>query len=199
VAAVFVTALALLLGSIPSGLVLSWYFTGRDIRRAGSGNIGAANVAREAGFKIGVLVALLDIAKGMVPVAIGTKVGLGHPALAIVGLAAVAGHDFSIFLRFRGGKGVATTLGVALALALPATLLALVIWVATVAIWRYASLASLLALAFLPLGAYLTGRSPAYVILFLGLFLLAAAKHWENIVRLVQGTETRIRMPGTAG
>jgi glycerol-3-phosphate acyltransferase PlsY len=198
VAAVLVTALALLLGSIPSGLVLSWFFTGRDIRRAGSGNIGAANVAREAGFKIGILVALLDIAKGVVAVVAGTEAGLGHTALAVVALAAVLGHDFSLFLRFRGGKGVATTLGVALVLAFPATLLALVVWVATVAIWRYASLASLLALAFLPLGAYLIGRPPAYVILFLGLFLLAAAKHWENIVRLTQGKEAKIRTPRLA-
>jgi glycerol-3-phosphate acyltransferase PlsY len=198
VAAVLVTAIALLLGSIPSGLVLSRYFTGRDIRRAGSGNIGAANVVREAGFKIGVLVALLDIAKGVVPVVVGMEAGLGHAALAIVGLAAVLGHDFSIFLRFRGGKGVATTLGVALVLAPQATLVALVIWLATAVIWRYASLASLLALAFLPLGAYLTGRPAAYVILFLVLFLLAAAKHWENIIRLTQGKETKIRTPRVA-
>jgi glycerol-3-phosphate acyltransferase PlsY len=173
--------------------VLSRLATGRDIRREGSGNIGAANVARAAGFKIGVLVALLDMSKGIVPVVVGLGVGLGHTALACVALAAVLGHDFSVFLRFRGGKGVATTFGVALILAPLATLLALVVWLATAAIWRYASLASLVALAFLPLAGYLTGRPAAYVILFIGLFFLGAAKHWDNILRLAQGREAKFR------
>lgn len=195
-ASVLITALALLLGSIPSGVVLARLATGRDIRREGSGNIGAANVARAAGYRIGILVALLDMAKGIVPVVIAVAAGLGHTETAIVALAAVLGHDFSLFLRFRGGKGVATTLGVAIILAPPATLLALVIWLATAVIWRYASLASLLALAFLPLAAYLTGRPPAYVVLFLALLLLGAAKHWDNIIRLTQGTETKFRSRG---
>lgn len=195
-AAIVITVLAVLSGSIPSGVVVAKVLTGRDIRQVGSGNIGAANVARTAGFKVGVLVALLDMAKGIVPVIVGREAGLDSTALAIVALAAVLGHDFSLFLRFRGGKGVATTLGVALILAPQATLLAVVVWIATALIWRYASLASLLALAFLPLAAYLTGRPAADVILFLGLFLLAAAKHWENILRLASGREAKFGSRG---
>src|SRR5689334_9195015 len=108
--------LAFVLGSFPSGVVLGRLLGGRDVRRYGSGNIGAANVAREMGFKVGIPVALADVFKGLIAIWLAQGAGLGHITLALVALAAVLGHDFSLFLRFRGGKGVATTLGVALAL-----------------------------------------------------------------------------------
>src|SRR5438270_11965888 len=109
--------LAFAFGSFPSGMIVSRRFDVDDIREHGSGNIGASNVAYVAGFRAGALVGFLDIVKGIIPVLVAIWLRLPHADLALVGLAAVLGHDFSIALRFRGGKGVATTFGVALMLA----------------------------------------------------------------------------------
>lgn len=188
--AVFGVCLAFLLGSFPSGVVLARLLGGRDIRRTGSGNIGAANVAREVGFKVGILVAALDILKGVVAVLVGKWMGLDPTALAAVALAAVLGHDFSVFLRFRGGKGVATTLGAALVLVPSATVPTVLVWLAMLAVRPYASLASLVALALLPIFIGVMGLPPAYVVLAFALFILAVAKHWKNIIRIVHGTES---------
>ena len=184
---------AYLIGSFPTGFLLSRLLTGRDVRQVGSGNIGAANVARLAGLKVGALVALLDIAKGVVPVALASIATIGNAGLALVAVAAVVGHDFSVFLRFKGGKGVATSFGVALILAPLATAIALAIWVAVVALSRYSSLASLLALAWLPIGMVATGRPLTHVLAGLALFLLAALRHWQNIIRLANGTERKLQ------
>ena len=189
----FVTCLAFVLGSFPSGVVLGRLVTGRDVRQFGSGNIGAANVARAAGFKVGAGVAVLDILKGVIPVLIGRWVGLGHASLALVALAAVLGHDFSIFLRFKGGKGVATTLGVSFALAPFVAVLAGATWLVVLGIWGYSSLASLLALALLPIFMGVSGQPPVYVVLAFVLFVLGAAKHWQNIIRLAYGREPGLR------
>jgi glycerol-3-phosphate acyltransferase PlsY len=193
-----VCCVAFLLGSFPSGVVLGRLTTGRDVRRFGSGNIGAANVARFAGFKVGAGVAVIDILKGVVPVLIGQWIGLGPAALTAAAAAAVLGHDFSVFLQFRGGKGVATTLGVMLVLAPLATVLAMVCWLIVLGVRGYSSLASLVALALLPIFAGFTGQEPVYVVLASVLFLLSAGKHWENIVRLIRGTEPVIRWPKRA-
>lgn len=184
---------ALVAGSFPSGVVLGRLMTGRDVRDFGSGNTGAANAARVGGFKVGAGVAILDVLKGVLPVLLGRMLGLGPPELAIVALAAVLGHDFSIFLRFHGGKGVATTLGVALALAPVGTIVAALLWLIVLLRSRYSSLASLTALAVLPLTMGFTGGPPAYVTLGSGLFVLAAVKHGGNITRLLRGTETGFR------
>lgn len=186
-------AVAYLLGSFPSGLVLARIFAGTDVRQVGSGNIGAANTARAAGVKVGVLVAILDALKGMIPVLLGRLLGLDPTALALLAGAAVLGHDFTIFLRFRGGKGVATTLGVALVLAPAVAALSIAAFVILVLIWRYTSAASLSALALLPVLLLLTRQPPAYVALAILLLLLAVAKHRGNIVRLMSGTEPRFR------
>lgn len=191
--ALLITCLAFLLGSFPSGVVLGRLATGRDVRQFGSGNIGAANVVRAAGLKVGMGVAVLDILKGVIPVLIGRWAGLGHGGLALVALAAVLGHDFSIFLRLKGGKGVATTLGVSLVLAPPATIIAAVAWLIMLGIWGYSSLASLVALALLPVLIGLTAGPPIYVVAASFLFVLSAAKHWENIVRLAYGRESGLR------
>jgi glycerol-3-phosphate acyltransferase PlsY len=193
VSALAVTCVAFLLGSFPSGVVLTRLLTGRDVRGLGSGNIGAANAVRVGGFKVGAAVALADILKGVVAVLLGRWVGLGSSQVALVAFAAVLGHDFSLFLRFKGGKGVATTLGVALVLAPLATTLAMITWLVVLLPWRISSLASLLALALLPVYVWLTGGSSPYVIVTLLLFLLSAAKHWENIVRLAHGKEPSFR------
>jgi glycerol-3-phosphate acyltransferase PlsY len=193
VSALAVACVAFLVGSFPSGVVLTRLLTGRDVRDVGSGNIGAANAVRAGGFKVGAAVALADILKGVIPVLLGRWIGLGASELALVALAAVLGHDFSLFLRFKGGKGVATTLGVALVLAPLATSLAMITWVGILLPWRISSLASLVALAFLPVYVWLTGGPPAYVVVTIVLFLLSAAKHWENIVRLAHGKEPSFR------
>lgn len=185
--------LSVLAGSFPSGVVLSRLLTGRDIREVGSGNIGAANAARAGGLKVGIAVGALDVIKGLIPVLIGRWLGLGPLWLALISLAAVLGHDFSIFLRFRGGKGVATTLGAAVALAPLATILAAAIWLVVLFTWGYSSLASLAALAILPLLLGFTGQPPVYAVVAFGLFLLAAVKHAGNIARLMAGTEPRFR------
>lgn len=193
--AALVIALAFLLGSIPTGIVASLLLTGRDVRQTGSGNFGAANVARAAGLKVGAVVAILDMLKGAVPVLLALLVGLDHTAVALAALAAVLGHDFSLFLRFRGGKGVATTLGVALVLAPLITVLGLLVWVVTMLVWRYSSLASLLALALLPVAAFVTGKPQTYVGALCLLFALGAGKHWENIFRLARGKEHKFSSP----
>lgn len=196
---VLTVIIAFLAGSFPTGVVLSTALSGRDVRTVGSGNSGAANVARTSGIRMGVLVALLDIAKGVIPLVIGLWLGIDHAGLAVAGLAAVLGHDFSVFLRFRGGKGVATTLGACLVLAPIATVIGLVLWLAVMLLWRYSSLASLVSLAVIPIATALTGRPPAYVWLTAGLFLLAVAKHWENLYRLAVGTEQKFQRARPAG
>lgn len=192
VLSVVLAALAVLFGSFPSGVVLTRLVTGRDVRDVGSGNIGAANASRAGGPKLGVAVALFDALKGVIPVAIGLIAKLPHPALAVIALAAVLGHDFSLFLRFRGGKGVATTLGVMAILVPVETALAGIIWVVLLASTRISSLASLVALVVIPFAAGWYGAPPPYVALAVLLCLLSAAKHWENILRLLQGKEARI-------
>lgn len=197
--AVLLIGVSFLIGSFPSGLVLAQMFADQDVRQAGSGNIGAANVARVAGARVGIAVAVLDILKGAMPVWIGTALGLSPTALALVALAAVLGHDFSVFLRFRGGKGVATSVGIALALAPIATVFAMLTWAVMLLLSRYSSLASLLALALLGAFMLVTHQPAAYVVLALILFVLAALKHWENILRLAQGTEPRFRRRAADG
>jgi glycerol-3-phosphate acyltransferase PlsY len=197
--ALLLVALSFVLGSFPSGVVLARLAGSEDPRRIGSGNIGAANVARAAGFKVGVAVAVLDALKGLLAVAIAGQMGAGASSLALVAVAAVAGHDFSVFLHFRGGKGVATTVGAFLALAPVPTLLAAVIWVAVLLSFGYSSLASLVALALLPLLLAVAGAPPAYVVAAGVLFFLGTAKHIGNIGRLLAGTEPGRRRRAAGG
>jgi glycerol-3-phosphate acyltransferase PlsY len=185
--------LAFLIGSFPSGVVVSRLMLGKDIRDLGSGNIGAANAARTGGMKAGVTVGLFDIVKGVVPVLIGRWLGVEPVLLALIAVAAVLGHDFSIFLRFKGGKGVATTLGAMVAIGPLGAVVAAVIWLAVLLTTWYSSLASLICLAALPVALALTRQDPATVIAAVFLFLLAAFKHRENIARLRAGTESSFR------
>lgn len=192
VATVALIVAAYLLGSIPSGLLVARAFTGKDVRDVGSGNIGAANVSRVGGYRLAVVVLALDVLKGAIPVLVGRAVGLSYAELAGVAGSAVLGHDFSIFLKFRGGKGVATTLGVVLALAPIAGVVGALIWLAVAGIWRFSSLASLVALFALPVVIAATDQPSEYVPLTLGLALLALWTHRDNVYRLNQGTESRL-------
>ena len=185
-----VAAAAYLLGSVPFGLVMARLFGLGDIRKIGSGNIGATNVLR-TGNKLAALLTLIgDAGKGGAAVLVARAL-LGEDAGQVAGLAAFLGHLFPVFLGFQGGKGVATFLGVLLALAWPVGLAACGTWLAVAAATRYSSLAALGAAAATPLWALAFAR-PDLVILVLLLAALVFATHRENIARIAAGTEPRI-------
>ncbi len=197
---------AYVLGSIPFGLILVRLFKGADIRATGSGNIGAANVARFAP-GLGALTLLLDAAKGFAAIYI-VRLLAGHPAigptaprddlpliLGIAGLFAVIGHIFPVWLKFKGGKGVATAMGVYLALVPMAVLTVVVLFIIIIAIWHYSSLASIASTALFPLVAYFVmPREERWQLLPFAVVtsVLIIAKHHQNIHRLLSGTEHRL-------
>lgn len=190
---------AYLLGSIPFGYLLVWFFRKEDIRELGSGNIGATNVARSGAKGLGVLTLLLDLAKGLVAVLIARHVEPGLPGfpsrlMLIAACVAVFGHVFPVWLGFKGGKGVATALGVFLALAWPVALAAVGVFVVVVAISRMVSLASIVAAATLPVfGLLLTpDRSVSFLVCLFAIPVLVIAKHHANIQRLLTGSENRL-------
>jgi len=182
---------AYLLGSIPFGYVLPRLLRGEDVRTRGSGNVGASNVWRVYGRSLGVPVALLDVAKGFVPALVGLEVG-GDWVGVLAGAAAMIGHARPVFLGFgKGGKMVATAGGVAFALAPLVAAICLVLWLVVFALFRYASLASMVTAAALPLLCLAFGSSWPVV----GFTALAAAGvvllHRHNLRRLLAGTEPR--------
>jgi glycerol-3-phosphate acyltransferase PlsY len=184
-------------GSIPFGLLLAKLFGGQDVRKAGSGNIGATNVSRVAGPVAGVLTLLLDAAKGSAAVILAARLASGSALwMMIAGFLALIGHCFPVWLRFKGGKGVATAAGVFLALCPLAMLGALLLFILVAAFWRYVSLGSITAAAAIPLLMYLLwapGHAPPHVVTFgsLTIALLVIYKHDANIQRLVQGEEPK--------
>jgi glycerol-3-phosphate acyltransferase PlsY len=180
-----------LMGSLPFGLLAARY-EGVDLRKVGSGNIGATNVLRGVGKKAAVLTLLGDALKGSAAVALGTAMGLDGTGRGLVGLAAVLGHDFSVFLRFRGGKGVATSMGVILVLSPYAGLAALGIWILTAIVTRYSSLSAIVSFSALPLAAGLTDPGRPNLLLFATLAALILYKHAGNIRRLLEGKERKI-------
>lgn len=183
---------AYLLGSIPTGLLLGKLY-GIDVRQEGSGNIGATNLYRTVGRKVGIITLIGDCLKGFLPVMLAWQLGLGEPLQAWIGLAAFCGHVFSVFLLFRGGKGVATALGVYLALAPLAVLGALLVFILLVAIWRYISLGSVMAAAAMPLIIFLRPHSSQLLIATALISLIVIAKHHANISRLLAGTESKFK------
>ena len=183
---------AYLLGSVPTGLLLA-KAAGVDIRATGSGNIGATNVYRTLGRTVGVLTLVGDCLKGLVPVLVARWLGASDLVVAAVGLAAFLGHVYTVFLGFKGGKGVATALGVFLGVAPFAVLAALAVFVAVVWKWRYISLGSIVAAALIPLLVALITGKPLIVAMSLLIALLVVYKHKENIARLRAGTESRFK------
>lgn len=183
---------AYLLGSIPTGLLLGKLY-GIDVRSEGSGNIGATNLYRTVGRKVGIITLFGDCLKGFLPVMLAWQLGLGEPLQAWIGLAAFCGHVFSIFLLFKGGKGVATALGVYLALAPLAVLGALLVFIIFVAVWRYISLGSVVAAAVMPLIIFLRPHSNQLLIATALISLIVILKHHANISRLLAGTESKFK------
>jgi glycerol-3-phosphate acyltransferase PlsY len=189
-----------LLGSIPFGYLLVRARRGGDVRAMGSGNIGATNVARAAGWSVGVATLVLDAAKGFFAVWLAGHFSDGNIRFMMyVGLAAILGHIFPMWLKFSGGKGVATALGVFLAICWPAVAAAVAIFAAVVIFWGYVSLASVSAAAALPLLVYVLyapGHAPPIAVSAGTLLaaVLVIVKHRKNIKRLVAGTEPRFEM-----
>ena len=187
-------AIGYLLGSIPFGLVLTRLGGTRDIRTIGSGNIGATNVLRTGRKDLAALTLLGDALKGTVAVLAAGHLFGADGALA-AGLAAFLGHVFPVWLGFRGGKGVATFLGVTLALAWPAALVFAAVWLLVAWLSRYSSLAALAAALATPLAALGFGETRAALLLAV-LAMILWAKHHENIARLLAGTEGKIGAKG---
>jgi acyl phosphate:glycerol-3-phosphate acyltransferase len=180
-----------LLGSIPFGLLLSRLAGLGDIRRIGSGNIGATNVLRTGSKGLAALTLLFDVGKGAAAVVIAQSWG-PQPALA-AGLCVILGHMFPVWLGFRGGKGVATALGVLIALAWPVALVAALIWLAVALYFRYSSLAALIAaVVSAAIAPFLAGRAAALLVVIIALVIIL--RHHANIGRLIAGTENRISL-----
>lgn len=191
-ALIIVCAAAYLIGSIPTGLLLGKAY-GVDVRKEGSGNIGATNLYRTVGRKIGIITLIGDCLKGLLPVLFIKSSALPPEFAAWVGLAAFCGHVFSVFLKFKGGKGVATALGVFLALAPMAVAIAIVLFMLLMVIWRYVSLGSICAAAAMPVAVYLLGGTTTVITMTSLIALIVIARHHENIRRLLSGTENRFK------
>jgi acyl phosphate:glycerol-3-phosphate acyltransferase len=191
-----VTAYAL--GSIPFGLLIVKILGGPDIREIGSGNIGAANVTRNAGRFAGILTLLLDAAKGYIAVWLAARWTNDNIRwMMVAAIFAVIGHMFTVWLNFRGGKGVATGMGVFLPICWQAVAAAAVLWLIVVIFWRYASLGSISAAAALPIFIYVLyapGHAPPEFVTFgtLLICVLVIAKHKSNVERLIAGAEPRV-------
>ena len=183
--------LGYLLGSIPFGLLLTRFAGHGDIRGIGSGNIGATNVLRAGGKGLAALTLALDLAKGTVAVMIAS--GWGRQAALVAAGCVILGHMFPIWLGFCGGKGAATALGVVIALAWPVALVAALVWLAAVLLFRYSSLAALVAAV---VGAALAPflADPMTATTIAGIALLIILRHHANIRRLLAGTESRISL-----
>ncbi|SMB94451.1 glycerol-3-phosphate acyltransferase PlsY [Desulfonispora thiosulfatigenes DSM 11270] len=179
-----------LLGSIPFGLIIGRLY-GKDVRKFGSKNIGFTNVWRVIGLVPALLVLTLDALKGYLSVYYGYQIG--GELFAIVGaIASVCGHMFPLYLKFKGGKGVATALGVIIFLSPKVTLFAVIIWLVVTFITRYVSLASILAAIFVPFGMYFLQKPLVYVIFAIIGSISIVFKHSENIKKLINRTENKI-------
>ena len=182
--------LGYLFGSIPSGMILARVMNLGNLREIGSGNIGATNVLRTGNKAAAALTLLFDAAKAMIPLLLARHFA-GEDAAQLAALAAFLGHCFPVWLRFRGGKGVATLVGIYLALYFPLGLAVCATWLVCAAISRYSSLSALFAAGMAPVWAALLGGGSTILLGFV-LGLLTYARHWQNIQRLRAGTESKI-------
>ena len=185
-----VTTLAYLAGSIPTGVLLG-RLVGVDVRSSGSGNIGATNVARTAGRSLGVLTLLGDALKGLLPVLVVHGLGFDAAVVAMTGVAALCGHVFSIFLGFRGGKGVATGMGVMLGLAPAIVPIPLAVFGITMALSKFVSLSSILATVSAAIAVAFFGYPPPTELAAATIAALIVLRHRENVSRLLAGSEPR--------
>lgn len=181
------------LGSIPFGLILTRLAGLGDVRSIGSGNIGATNVLRTGNKKLAAATLILDALKGTVAVLIASRYGL--EAAIGAGFGAFIGHLFPVWIGFKGGKGVATYLGILIGLAWPGALVFAAVWIVTALLTRYSSLAALIASIIVPMALYFQGNS-AIAVLFAIMTVIVIFKHTANITRLLNGTESKIGAKG---
>jgi acyl phosphate:glycerol-3-phosphate acyltransferase len=196
--------IAYLLGSVPFGLIVGTLFGGKDVRTVGSGNIGATNVSRVAGPFAGILTLLLDAAKGSAAIVLAARIaGDSATWMIVAGLCALVGHCYPVWLKFKGGKGVATAAGIFLMLSPWALSLALAVFILVVVFWRFVSLGSIAAAAAIPLLMYFLwapGHAPPAVVSLgsLAISLLVLYKHDANMQRLFEGTEAKLSFSKTS-
>lgn len=195
--AILAIGAAYLIGAVPIGYLVGRAFGVTDIRRHGSGNIGATNVLRTAGRLPAILTLAGDIAKGYLAVVTGAALVAGQPGaaagvMAASAVAAVIGNCWSVFLGFRGGKGVATGLGVLLKIVPLAVLPAALVWLVVTISFRYVSLGSVLAAVCVPLGALLLGAPPPFALAAFAISAIIVARHHANITRLLAGHEPKL-------
>ncbi|VAV84176.1 Acyl-phosphate:glycerol-3-phosphate O-acyltransferase PlsY (EC 2.3.1.n3) [hydrothermal vent metagenome] len=184
---------AYLLGSIPMGLIVVRLCGGVDPRGVGSGNIGATNVGRTSGKKAGIITLIADALKGVIPVGVAIYLGAGEFVIAEVGLLAILGHMFSVYLGFRGGKGVATACGIFIVIS-PASLgLSLLVFIVVLLLLNFVSAASMAAALSMPVFLYLTSEPVTFVALGVIAAILIVYKHSSNIGKLLAGTEDGFR------
>lgn len=182
---------AYLLGSVPTGYILG-ALAGIDVRKAGSGNVGAANVARVVGKRQGIVTLIADAAKGFIPVFVAIQAGVSPLSTAGAAIAVFLGHLYPVFLKFRGGKGVATALGVFLGIAPLGTLVLIVIFAAVILISRIVSLSSMIAAAAAPITFWFFSYSPILIGMSALVALMIIARHRGNIQRLLAGIEPKL-------
>ncbi len=183
---------AYLAGSVSTAVIVSKSMGLPDPRSSGSGNPGATNVLRLGGKKAAVATLLGDVLKGLLPVLVARLIGLDQTGVALVGLAAFLGHIFPVFFGFRGGKGVATALGVLIALSPAAAGIAALTWLATAALFRISSLAALVTAVLAPVYLALLGAAKTQILALAVMAAFLVWRHKDNIQRLLQGTESRI-------
>jgi glycerol-3-phosphate acyltransferase PlsY len=186
---------AYLVGSVPFALLLARRWGAADLRLVGSGNVGAANALRASGVRAGELVAVLDIAKGAASVALASHLSNVAAAPAVAGLSAIVGHVYPVWLRFKGGKGVATACGVFFMLTPIAVAPSFAVFLLTVWGTKYISLGSIVASVALPSIAYAAGASTASLAVACAAAVLIIFRHRGNVVRLLDGTERRLGVP----
>lgn len=190
---VFVFIGGFLLGSVPGGLILCKAWHGVDLRQYGSKNIGATNAYRVLGAGPGFMVLAVDMVKGMLGVYLGHDI-IGTPLAELLGgIAAMAGHNWSIFLNFKGGRGVAAGLGVIAVLVPKVTVIVFLVWAVIVVLTRYVSLASIVAAGLVPVSMWLLGIKNEFLLFGVVAALFTVVRHRPNIERLIAGTEPKIK------
>ena len=188
---VLVLLFCYVLGAIPNGLIFGKLIWKKDLRQYGSHNIGATNAWRVIGAKAGILIFLLDFLKGAVSVMLAKIIFDDALIMVVAGLLAIIGHSFSVFLKLRGGKGVATGLGVIAMMMPKVTAIVFLLWLIIFAVTRYVSVASIVAASMTPILAYVFDEPAEYILLGLAAAVFIIFRHKENISRLKKGRENR--------
>ena len=199
---ILLVIISYILGSIPNALWIGKVFRGIDIREHGSKNTGSTNAARVLGGKLGILTLILDVSKGAIPLILAMFLEKdllknsinSNTILILIGIWSIIGHSFSIFLNFKGGKAVATTLGVFIVLVPKSILVAAIVFFIVFAIFRYVSLSSILSSVTLPIAIFLLEKNMAYTLFAILISILIILKHKDNIKRLLNGTETKFKI-----